>query len=110
MTRALPRLAATAAGAAAILALSACATPEQRLRNGFIEAGISRPVAGCLAQRMASRLSITQLRRFGDAAGLRGQNIGSMPVDLLLHRARALGDPEILGVVTSSAAICAVTN
>lgn len=106
----LTRLSLVAASATVMLGLSACATPEQRLRNGFIEAGISRPVAGCLAQRMASRLSIAQLQRFGDAAGLRGQNIGSMPVDLVMHRARALGDPEILGVVTSSAAICAVTN
>ena len=43
--------------------LASCATPETRVRNGLIEAGLSRPMASCMAARMVERLSLLQLRR-----------------------------------------------
>ena len=71
--------------------LSACATPETRLRTGLIEAGLSEPLAACMAERMVDRLSLMQLRRLADLkyAG-RADSL-----DAFLHRVRSLRDPEI---------------
>ena len=83
--------------------LAGCATPEARLRDGLVEAGLSRPLAACMAERMADRLSLVQLRRIGDLK----QAGRAASLDEWLHRVRALRDREILTVTTSSAALCA---
>ena len=90
------------------LLLTGCATPEQRVRSGLVDAGLSRPLAACMAERMVDRLSLLQLRRIGRLGDLRQANVGELSVDQFLHRARAISDPEILAVMTTSAGICAV--
>jgi|CZQE01.1.fsa_nt_gi hypothetical protein len=87
----------------ALLALATCSSPESMTRDGLVSAGISKPVAACMASRMVDRLSILQLRRL---AGL-GKAQQSHDLDQLLHRVRSLRDPEIVGVTASSAALCA---
>jgi hypothetical protein len=84
--------------------LSACAIPEARLRTGLENAGLSHAMAACMAERMVDRLSLAQLRRIGDLPRARD----SVSVSEFLHRIRALGDPQILGVSASAAALCAV--
>jgi hypothetical protein len=42
------------------LALGACATPETRIRTALTDAGLSKPIAGCMADRMVDRLSLFQ--------------------------------------------------
>ncbi len=91
-----------------LLALSACATPESRVRTALLDAGLSRPVATCMAQRMIDRLSIAQLRRLSSLSSLKGQPIGELTVGEFLRHARALGDPRILGVVTTAGLGCAI--
>ena len=91
------------------LALWGCATPEARVRSGLVDAGLPRPVAACMAERMVDRLSLIQLRRIGRLGDLRDANVRELSVDQFLHRARAIGDPEILAVMSSSGAICAVS-
>ncbi|NIJ21267.1 hypothetical protein FHS95_002970 [Sphingomonas naasensis] len=83
--------------------LAGCAVPEARLRSGLIRAGLPKPLSACMAERMVDRLSLKQLMRIADLpyAG------GAESVDQFLHRVRALGDAEILGVTSSSAALCA---
>src|SRR5690242_8859083 len=88
----------------ALLLLSACAIPEARLRSGLENAGLSRAMAACMAERMVDRLSLAQLSRIGDLP----RASSSLSVTEFLHRVRALGDPQILGVSSSSAALCAV--
>lgn len=90
-----------------LLALAACATPETRLRNGLTEAGLSEPMAACMADRMADRLSLVQLRRLASLGSLSNGRIADLTLDQFLHKVRALKDPEILAVSTSSAAVCA---
>jgi type IV pilus biogenesis protein CpaD/CtpE len=90
------------------LALSACATPETRVRTALIDAGLSKPIATCMADRMVDRLSLIQLNRLSGLKKLRGQDMRKVTVDEFLKRTRSLQDPEILGVVTSSGLICAV--
>lgn len=89
---------------AALALLSACAVPEARLRAGLVNAGLSPSLAACMAERMADRLSLMQLRRIGDLP----RATSSVSVEQFLHRVRSLGDAQILGVSSSSAALCAV--
>lgn len=90
------------------LALSACATPETRVRTALMDAGLSRPIAACMADRMVDRLSLVQLNKLSGLKKLRGQDMRKITVADFLKRTRSLQDPEILGVVSSSGLICAV--
>lgn len=83
--------------------LTGCAVPEARLRSGLQSAGLSRSLSACMADRMVDRLSLAQLVRLSDlpTAG------DARDVAGFLRRVCALGDPEILGVASSSAALCA---
>ncbi|WP_411339613.1 hypothetical protein V6U71_17385 [Sphingopyxis sp. J-6] len=93
--------------AIAALALSACATPETRLRTGLVNAGLSQAIAACMADRMVDRLSLVQLRRLGSLGSLKDKRMSDLSFNQFLHKVRALKDPEILTVTTSSAAVCA---
>ena len=93
---------------AASLALSSCATPETRVRTALMDAGLSQPIAACMADRMVDRLSLIQLNKLNGLKKLRGQDMRKVTVEQFLRRTRALQDPEILGVATSSGLICAV--
>ena len=88
---------------AAAMLLAGCATPETRLRQALVEAGLSEPMAGCMAGRMVDRLSLAQLYRMRDL-----KNAGrAQSTDEFLHRVRALNDAEVWTVTSSSAALCA---
>ncbi|HEV7660317.1 MAG TPA: hypothetical protein VGO55_10770 [Allosphingosinicella sp.] len=91
-------------GALALALLASCAVPEARLRAGLVNAGLPRSLAACMAERMAERLSLIQLRRIGDLP----RASSSVSVEQFLHRVRSLGDAQILAVSSSSAALCAV--
>ncbi len=90
-----------------LLALTACATPEARLRTGLVNAGLSQAIASCMAERMVDRLSLLQLRRLGSLSTLKDKRMSDLSLNQFLHKVRALKDPEILTVTTSSAALCA---
>jgi len=92
----------------ALLTLSACATPETRVRTALMNAGLSQPIAACMADRMVDRLSLIQLNKLNGLKKLRGQDMRKVTVEEFLRRTRALQDPEILGVTTTSGLICAV--
>jgi type IV pilus biogenesis protein CpaD/CtpE len=93
---------------AATAALSACATPETQVRTALLDAGLSQPIAACMADRMVDRLSLVQLNRLSGLKKLRGVDMRKVTVDEFLKRTRSLQDPEIMSVVTSSGLICAV--
>ena len=88
---------------ASLFLVGGCATPETRLRNALIEAGLSEPLAGCMAGRMVDRLSLMQLRRLADLK----QAGRAETLDAWLHRVRALRDPEIWSITAGAAARCA---
>lgn len=88
--------------------LSSCATPETRVRTALLDAGLSKPIATCMADRMVDRLSLIQLNKLSGLKKLRNSNVQKLSVEEFLKRTRSLQDPEILGVVTSSGLICAV--
>jgi hypothetical protein len=81
---------------------AACSAPEAMTRSGLMNAGIPKPTAACMADRMVHRLSLLQLRRLSGLA----KAGDSKSLAQFVSRARSLKDPEILAVVTSSAALC----
>lgn len=91
-------------------AVAACTTisPEARVRAGLMNAGVSERMAGCMAQRMVDRLSITQLRRLQSLSGLKNVDYRDVTVDEYLHKIRALRDPEIFSVTSRAALACAL--
>ncbi len=93
-----------------LLALSACATPESRVRTALLNAGLSKPVSTCMAQRMVDRLSLGQLQRLSRLAALRDTRIRELTVGEFLNKTRALGDPEIFAVVTTAGLGCAIAS
>lgn len=93
-----------------LLALSACATPESRVRTALLDAGLSKPVSTCMAQRMVDRLSLGQLQKLSRLSALRDTKIGNLTVGEFLRKTRALGDGEILAVVTTAGLGCAIAS
>jgi hypothetical protein len=95
-----------------LLLAAGCATvsPEARVRSALIGAGLSPRMAGCMAERMVDRLSITQLRRLQALSKLPEKDIGAMTVDQLLHQVRALKDPEIFLVTSRAGLGCAIAG
>lgn len=93
-----------------LLALAACATPETRIRNALIEAGLSKPVAACMADRMVDRLSLGQLNKLRGLGKFKDKKAKKLTIEEFVKRTKALQDPEILSVVTTSAVVCAVST
>jgi len=92
----------------AALMLAGCATPEARLRTGLNNAGLSKAMSACMAERIVDRLSLVQLRRLSALGSLKDKQLTDLSLDQFLRKVRALKDPEILTVTTSSAALCAL--
>jgi len=90
--------------------LSACATPEARLRNGLQSAGLSSNTSACMADRMIDKLSLTQLRRLSDLSKISDQRIGQMRVGEFWRQVRALRDPEILAITSRAGLSCAISE
>ncbi len=90
---------------AVALALTACATPENRVKTALLEAGLSETVSACMATRMTDHLSLAQLQKLA-AAGRGAGPVGRMSLSELSTRVRGIGDPEIVRVVTSAAVGC----
>jgi hypothetical protein len=88
--------------------LAGCATPETRIRNALVEAGLSKTVAGCMADRMVDRLSLGQLNKLRGLGKLQDKRGQKLSIAEYVARTKALQDPEIVSVVTSSGVICAV--
>ena len=94
---------------AAMLATAAgCAQPiENRITDELTQAGVPAGMAQCMATIWAQRLSVGQLARIAQvsselaAAQQQGEALGPM-----LDRVRQLNDPQIVEVVTLSAATC----
>jgi hypothetical protein len=93
------------------LFVGACAQPfEGRVASRLADAGLSRPMAECMAKRWVDRLNVVQLQRISslseDLQRERGQ--GRLTVGRFVERVRAVNDPEVLQVVSSSTAACAL--
>jgi hypothetical protein len=95
---------------APLLALSACATPETQIRTSLADAGLSKSMSGCMAKRMARELSIGQLLKLRSLGSLKGQQLGSLTIAEYLRRTRALGDAQILKIVSTAGIGCSLMS
>ena len=94
----------------ALALLSGCAvTPEQRVNAALRDAGVPPRVASCMAERMAARLSIEQLKELKRLAALREPGESTGPKHIL-RSVEAIGDPEILRVTTRAAIGCYIAG
>lgn len=91
---------------AGALSAAACVNSQARLRAGLERAGLPSPMSQCVAERMVDRLSVLQLRRIGALGNLKNDPLPEMTVDRFLYNVRALRDPEILAVASTSAVLC----
>ena len=95
------------------LALLGCAQPfEGRVASRLSDAGLSRPMADCMAKRWVDRLNVLQLRKISSLSDDLGRerSAGRLTVGRFVERVRAVGDPEIFQVVSTSAAACALSR
>lgn len=92
------------------LPLASCATPETRIRTALVNAGLPAPISACMADRMVDRLSLGQLNKLRGLGKLKGSELKRTTIEQFVNRTKALQDPEILGVVSSSGLICAVKS
>ena len=94
--------------AAATALLAGCAPPLQSyISDQLTQAGLPPEMAQCMAGIWTQRLDVAQLRRLGETAAELAQVRDNAGLGALLERSRALQDPEIVEVVTLSAARCA---
>ena len=98
------------AALALLLGLAGCATPEARLRNGLMAAGLSRDASACMADRMVDRLSLGQLRQLSDLSKISERRLGEMRVGEFWRHIRALRDPEIFAVTVRAGLSCAISE
>lgn len=90
--------------------LSACAGGyENRIAGRLSDAGLSRPMASCMAERMVHRLSTPQLKRLANFGRNLDRDIDSMTIAEITRRFSAIGDPEIVEVVTRAGLGCAIS-
>ena len=89
-----------------LLAGCAQAVAEGRVRTALSDAGLNDEVSDCMAARMVDRLSIGQLKKLERLETREGEREPVTVGDYLARVAR-VGDAEVVGVASSSAALCA---
>ena len=95
---------------AAAFALAGCSTLyENRIESSLVDAGLSPPVAACLAERMVDRLSRRQLHDIGRLAG-GGRAARDMNLRQFLRHYRAALDPKVYSVLTRAGLRCALAG
>lgn len=95
--------------AAALLA-GCAAGYEGRVAERLHAAGLPRPIADCMAGRMVDRLSTAQLQRIAKFGKNFDRNVRDMSIGEITRRFSAIGDPEIVEVVTRAGLGCAIAG
>ena len=92
------------------LTLAGCAvTPEQRVNAALRQAGVPPRVASCMAERMAAKLSIEQLKEL-KALAKSDEPGEKMSAKHILKRVAAIGDPEVVEVTSRAAIGCYIAG
>jgi hypothetical protein len=99
-----------ALGLAGLLAGCSTLSPEARVRDKLIEAGVKPHMATCLADKLVRKLSRPELEELARVAKLPREHPGAMSFDELSDRLRALDNPHIVNVVTRAGLGCAIAG
>lgn len=94
----------------ALALLAGCSTlsPEARVREKLIAAGVKPHMAECMASKLVRKLDDQQLHELARIAKLPREHPGAMSFDELADRLRAVNDPRIVEVVTRAGLGCAI--
>jgi hypothetical protein len=94
------------------LAATACSTfsPEAKVRQKLVDAGMRPEMADCMAGKLVRKLSDDELRQLAQVAKLPRQHAGHMSFDELSGRLQALNNPHIVSVVTRVGLGCAIAG
>ncbi|MGE3692161.1 MAG: hypothetical protein AB7F98_12365 [Novosphingobium sp.] len=86
-----------------LLAASGCVQQikASRVKSALIDGGLSEQLSGCMADRMASKLTIKQLRSLQKLNRAPRRSISEFVAAL-----RQYGDADAVEVTVSSAALC----
>ncbi|QKG70021.1 hypothetical protein [Erythrobacter mangrovi] len=82
---------------------------ENRIESELVARGLTQPMAACMAERMADRLTLAQLRKLEGLAPEEAEAAVPLTMPEFLERVRRLDDPQVLEVTATSAAVCAFT-
>ena len=82
-------------------------TIESRIEGELVARGLPQPMAECMAGRMAQRLTVPQLRKLEALRAEEGEADVPLTMPEFLERVRRVGDPEVIEVTATSAAVCA---
>ncbi len=93
-------------------ALAGCSalSPEARVRQRLLEAGVKPHMANCLAEKLTRKLDTSELKELNRVAKLPREHPGAMSFDELTDRLRALNNPHIVNVVTRAGLGCAIAG
>jgi len=104
-----PLLTIAFVGVAASL-LAGCATPESRVRDKLVAAGVKPPMAACLADKLVHKLSYAELKELARVANMPSDHPGHLSFGELSERLAALNNPHIVHVVTRAGLGCAIAG
>lgn len=78
------------------LALTACATPAQRITTNLTELGVPPRQAQCMGGRLGERLSIGQLRRLAELTSIRAERLQRMSIREIADKLTDEKDPGLV--------------
>ncbi|TPE58747.1 hypothetical protein FJQ54_17020 [Sandaracinobacter neustonicus] len=91
------------------LLLGACATTkEAQVRSALTEAGMSEPMAACMAEPMGKELSVGQLKSLQRVAKLVNTSPAKLSQKQVMDLLKRDLDPETVGVVLRAGLGCFV--
>jgi len=95
---------------AALVLLSACSlvSPEARIREKLLAAGVKPHLATCLAGKLSRKLSTSELEELGKAAKGAGDHQGHLGIGGLADRLASINDPHVSDVVARAGLSCAI--
>jgi len=103
-----PRLNFRAAVIGTVLLLAGCATPAQRITTKLVDLGVPAANARCMGDRLAARLTTSQIVHLARLPGIDGATLRQMSLHEIVQRVTAVGDPGLVAEVVRAGIGCAV--
>lgn len=100
--------AARAALVALPLALSACASPSQRIATKLTDLGVPPRQSQCMGDRLATRLSIGQLRRLDELSRISRERLERMSIRQIANKLSEEKDPGLVAEILRAGVGCLI--
>jgi len=96
----------------ALAGLAGCTavSPEAKVRDKLVAAGVKPPMAACMADKLVRKLDVSELRELARVAKLPREHPGALSFDELTYRLHAIDNPHIVSVVTRAGLGCAIAG